>query len=235
MTPLILVPGLMCDRTVWEPQIRDLAGTADCSVPDHGALNALPAMAAAILAQAPPTFALAGHSMGGRVAFEVFRQAPERVERMALLDTNYKPFPAGASGKQERKGRYKLLDIAKSDGVPTMALEWVQGMVHPDRKGDPALIPAIVEMFGRKSAEVFEAQITALLNRPDTGPLLEQIRVPALILCGAQDAWSPPSAHREMSAKISSSRLVIVEGSGHMVTLERPEAVSEALKAWLTA
>src|SRR6516162_7470767 len=109
MTALILVPGLMCDRTVWEPQIRDLAGIADCSVPDHGTLNALPAMAAAILAQAPPTFALAGHSMGGRVAFEVFRQVPQRVERMALLDTNYKPFPAGASGEQEREGRYKLL------------------------------------------------------------------------------------------------------------------------------
>jgi pimeloyl-ACP methyl ester carboxylesterase len=225
----------MCDRTVWEYQIRDLSGFADCCVPDHGPRNSLPAMAAAILAQAPPTFALAGHSMGGRVAFEVFRQAPDRVERLAIFDSKYQPLPAGEAGEQEREGRYKLLAIAKAKGVQAMAQEWVQGMVHPDRKSDPELIPAIVQMFGRKSAQIFEAQITALLNRPDAGALLEQIRVPTLILCGKQDSWSPPAGHVEMSAQIPSSQLVVVEESGHMVTMERPDEVSKAMRAWLTA
>ena len=235
MTSLVLVPGLMCDRTVWEHQIRELSSIADCWVPDHHALNSLPAMAAAILAEAAPKFALVGHSMGGRVAFEIFRQAPERVERLAIFDTKYQPLPAGEAGEQEREGRYKLLGIAKTAGVRSMAQEWVQGMVHPGRKSDPELIPAIVDMFGRKSPQVFEAQITALLNRPDAGTLIEQVRVPTLILCGRHDAWSPPAAHIEMSAKIASSRLVVVEDSGHMVTMERPDEVSKAMRAWLTA
>jgi pimeloyl-ACP methyl ester carboxylesterase len=233
MTPLILVPGLMCDRTAWEPQIRDLCGTAECIVPDHGMLDTLAGMAAAILKSAPERFALAGHSMGGRVAFEIFRQAPERVERLAILDTKYQPLPPGDAGEQEKAGRYRLLDIARSKGVRAMAQEWVQGMVHSDRRNDTELIPAIVDMFGRKSADVFAAQINALLNRPDAGPLLSQIGVPTLILCGQQDDWSPPSAHEEMAARIASSRLVIVEHSGHMVTMERPDQVSRALREWL--
>jgi pimeloyl-ACP methyl ester carboxylesterase len=173
--------------------------------------------------------------MGGRVAFEVFRQAPERVERLAIFDTKYQPLPAGEAGEQEREGRYKLLAIAKTAGVRSMAQEWVQGMVHPGRKNDPELIPAILDMFGRKSPQVFEAQITALLNRPDASPLLEQVRVPTLILCGRHDAWSPPAPHIEMSAKIASSRLVVVEDSGHMVTMERPDEVSKAMRGWLAA
>jgi len=235
MTSLILVPGLMCDRTVWERQIRDLSGLADCLVPDHGTLDTLPARAAAILKDAPARFALAGHSMGARVAFEVFRQAPERVERLAILDTRYQPLASGEAGEQERAGRYKLLAIAKLHGVRVMAQEWVQGMVHPDRRTDSELIPAIVEMFGRKTPEIFEAQIHALLSRPDAGPLLDQIRVPTLILCGREDAWSPPQAHEEMAACILSGRLVIVENSGHMVTMEQPERVTSAMRAWLAA
>jgi pimeloyl-ACP methyl ester carboxylesterase len=235
MTPLILVPGLMCDRTVWEAQIAALSGIADCTVPDYGSVDTLPGMATAILEQAPPKFAIAGHSMGGRVAFEVFRQAPERVERIGIFDTKYQPLAPGEVGEQERAGRMKLLDIAKGQGVRVMAQEWVQGMVHPARRNDPLLIPAIVEMFGRKTAAIFEAQLTALLNRPDAGPVLDQIRVPALILCAREDAWSPPSAHEEMAARIPSSRLVIVENSGHMVTMEQPDAVSQAIREWLAA
>jgi pimeloyl-ACP methyl ester carboxylesterase len=224
----------MCDHTVWEPQIRDLCGIAECLVPDHGELDTLPKMAAAILNYAPDRFALAGHSMGGRVALEIFRQAPERVERLAVFDTKCHPLPAGEAGEQEKAGRYRLLDIARSKGVREMAQEWVQGMVHPNRRSDPGLIPAIVEMFGGKTADVFAAQINALVNRPDAGPLLDRIRVPTLILCGGQDDWSPPSAHEEMAARIPSSRLVIVENSGHMVTMEQPDETSRAMREWLT-
>jgi pimeloyl-ACP methyl ester carboxylesterase len=233
MTSLVLVPGLMCDETVWKPQIQALTGLADCQVADHGSLDSLPAMASTILQKAPPRFALAGHSMGGRVAFEIFRQAPERVERIAIFDTRYQPLASGMAGEEEAAGRYRLLKIARSEGVRAMAVEWVQGMVHPDRRNDSVLISAILDMFERKSAEVFEAQIRALLNRPDAGALLERIQVPTLILCGRDDAWSQPAAHEEMAARIPSSKLVIVERSGHMVTMERPDEVSVAMRAWL--
>ena len=233
MTSLILVPGLMCDETVWKAQIQALSDVAECQVADHGSLDSLPSMASAILEHAPPKFALAGHSMGGRVAFEVLRKAPERVEKLAIFDSNFKPLAAGAAGEEEASGRYRLLAKAREEGVRAMAAEWVQGMIHPDRKKDSALVTEIVDMFGRKTADVFEGQIRALLNRPDAGPLLGAIRVPTLILCGREDAWSPPSAHQEMAARIASSELVIVPQSGHMVTMERPEEVSEAMRAWL--
>lgn len=233
MTSLVLVPGLMCDKAVWKAQIQALSGVAECQVSDHGSLDSLPAMASAILEHAPPKFALAGHSMGGRVAFEVFRQAPERVERLAIFDSNYRPLAAGAAGQEEAAGRYRLLEKARAEGVRAMAAEWVQGMIHPDRKNDSVLVTAITDMFERKTAEIFEAQIRALLNRPDAGTLLDEIRVPTLILCGREDTWSPPSAHQEMAARIASSELVIVPQSGHMVTMERPDEVSEAMLRWL--
>jgi pimeloyl-ACP methyl ester carboxylesterase len=233
MTPLVLIPGLMCDETVWETQIEALSGVAECRVAGHEGLDSLPAMAAAILENAPPKFALAGHSMGGRVAFEVFRQAPERVRRLAILDTKYQPLAAGELGEEEKAGRYRLLAKARSEGVRAMAADWVQGMIHPDRKNDSVLVSAILDMFERKNAQIFEAQIHALLNRPDAGPLLSQIRVPALILCGREDSWSPPETHEEMAARIPSSRLVVIERSGHMVTMERPEEVSRAMREWL--
>ncbi|HEX5432338.1 MAG TPA: alpha/beta hydrolase [Bryobacteraceae bacterium] len=233
MTPLVLVPGLMCDRTVWEAQIRALSGIAECQVVDHGSLDSLPGMAEAVLRNAPPKFALAGHSMGGRVALEVVRRAPERVERLAILDTKYSVLPQGEAGDQEKAGRYALLAIARSKGVRTMAEKWVQGMVHPDRLGDSALIGDILDMFSRKTANTFAAQLHALIHRPDAGPVLTGIHCPALILCGKQDAWAPPQPHEEMARAIQCSTLVLVENAGHMVTMEQPEEVSRAMRSWL--
>ena len=223
----------MCDETVWKAQIQALSGAARCEVADHRSLDSLPAMASAILGHAPARFALAGHSMGGRVAFEVFRQAPERVERLAIFDANFRPLAAGTAGGEEAEGRYRLLEKARAEGVRAMAAEWVQGMIHPDRNNDSALVTAIIDMFERKTAKIFEAQIRALLNRPDAGPLLDHIGVPTLILCGREDAWSPPSVHQEMAARIPQSELAIVPQSGHMVTMERPNDVSEAMLRWL--
>jgi pimeloyl-ACP methyl ester carboxylesterase len=233
MTPLVLVPGLMCDEAVWKEQIAALCDIAECSVANHGARDSLPAMAAAILENAPPKFALAGHSMGGRVAFEVIRRAPARVERLAVFDTNFPPLAPGEAGEQEKAGRYRLLAKARSEGVRAMAADWVQGMIYPDRRSDSVLVSAILDMFEKKSTDIFEAQIRALVDRPDAGPLLGQIRVPTLVLCGRQDAWSPPSAHEEIAARIPSSRLVVVEESGHMVTMERPREVATAMREWV--
>ena len=232
---LVLVPGLLCDAAVWEPQRAALAAQADIIVADHGTLDSLPAMAGRVLATAAGRFAIAGHSMGGRVALEVVRQAPERVAGLALLDTAYQPLAAGAAGEQERHGRLTLLATARRDGMRAMARQWVQGMVHPARLGDTALIDAILDMFARKTPDVFAAQIHALLSRPDAGPVLGTIRCPTLVLCGAEDSWSVPERHREMARAIAGSTLRIIENCGHMAPMEKPEAVTAALDNWLGA
>ena len=162
----------MCDQTVWADQINALEGIAEPFIADYGHLNSLPAMAAATLKTAPPKFALAGHSMGGRVALEMFRQAPDRITHLCLMDTRHHPLPAGEPGEKERAGRYALLEIARQKGTRVMGEEWVKGMVHPDRLEDSELIDAILDMFARKGADIFEAQHTALLNRPDAGMLM---------------------------------------------------------------
>lgn len=233
MIPLVLLPGLMCDGDVWAPQIDALSARADCHVMAYGTLDSLGAMAEHVLAAAPAgRFALAGHSMGGRIAFEVLRRAPQRVERLALLDTATHPLPEGPAGDTERAGRLRLLAIAREQGMHAMARDWATGMVHPDRHREP-VFEAIVAMIARATPEVFAAQIRALLARPDAAPLLATIRCPTLVLCGRDDAWSPPARHEFMHERIAGSRLVVVEHCGHMSTMERPEAVSAALTAWL--
>jgi len=232
---LILVPGLMCDAAVWEYQARELSTIAEITIPDHGSIDSLPAMADAILERAPQRFALAGHSMGGRVAFEVYRKAPERIAGLALLDTACTPRAAGEQGEQEAAERYRLLDKARREGTRAMGAEWVQRMVHPDRLSDKQLIDAILDMIERKSADVFAAQIKALLDRPDARPVLQKTECPALVLCGRQDAWSVLDHHKEMAAMIAHSRLVAIENCGHMSTMERPADVTAAIREWLTS
>lgn len=233
MTPIVLLPGLLCDAAVWAPQMAALGRSA--TVVAYGDANTLTAMAQQALAVAPPgRFALAGHSMGGRIAFEVMRLAPQRVARLALLDTGCHPLATGEAGAAESAGRLKLLDVARREGMRAMAAEWARGMVHPSRLGGP-VFEAVLDMFERRTPAVFEAQIQALLARPDAEPQLAAIRCPTLLLTGEQDAWSPPAAHRAMHEAVAGSRLVVVPDCGHMSTLEAPAAVSAALATWLSA
>jgi len=153
--PLILVPGLMCDHTVWDPLQPYLPVQNASRVVDHGDANSLVQMAMQLLQHAPPKFLLAGHSMGARVVLEVVRLAPERVSGVALLDTGYLPKASGSAGEEEVRKRQRLLQIANHDGVRVMARDWVQGMVHPDRLIDHELIERILAMFERKDAEIF--------------------------------------------------------------------------------
>ena len=230
---LMLLPGLNCDAAVWAPQVAALQGLADCRVPAWGLRDSLTAMAQQVLDEAPTErFALAGHSMGGRVALEVMRLAPQRVERLALLDTGTHPLAAGEAGAKERAGRMALLKIAREQGMRVMAQEWAKGMVHPDRIGGP-IFEEVLAMFDRGSAAQYAAQINALLNRPDAAPLLPGIACPTLVLTGRQDAWASPAQHEAMAVAIPGAQLVIVEDSGHMTTMEQPQAVGAALAAWL--
>lgn len=233
LTTLMLLPGLNCDAAVWAPQVAALQGQANCVVPAWGLRDTLTAMAQQVLDEAPTErFAMAGHSMGGRVALEVMRLAPQRVERLALLDTGTHPLAAGEAGEKEKAGRMALLKIAREQGMRVMAQEWAKGMVHPDRIGGP-IFEEVLAMFDRGSAAQYAAQINALLTRPDAAPLLPGITCPTLVLTGRQDAWSGPAQHEAMAAAIPGAQLVIVEHSGHMCTMEQPQAVSEALADWL--
>jgi pimeloyl-ACP methyl ester carboxylesterase len=236
--PLLLLPGLICDQTVWQQQIDALRDSAVCTCADYGSLDSLPAMAEAVLRTAPERFSIAGHSMGGRIALEVYRLAPHRVAGIALLNTGYLPLAAGSAGVEEARKRGELVALAQSQGMPAMLREWLPPMIAPQRINDTVLVNSIIEMMSRKTPEIFAAQVRALLSRPDASPVLDQIRCPALLLTGGEDAWSPPAQHAAMlekmaAAKIAGSTLVIVPGSGHMSMMERPAEVSDALRAWL--
>jgi pimeloyl-ACP methyl ester carboxylesterase len=230
---IVLVPGLMCDAAVWQEQAAALAAIGDVMIADHGDSNTLGGMAERILAAAPDRFALAGHSMGGRVALEVLARAPQRVTRLALLDTGYEPLAAGATGERERAGRMRLLELARTQGMRLMAEDWARGMVHPDRLVDAPLMQSIHAMIARSSPQRFECQIEALLGRPDRTALLSGIDIPALVLCGHDDAWSPLARHEDMARRIRGSRLVDIPDCGHMSTMEQPDAVGRALLQWL--
>jgi len=230
---LVLIPGLLCDHTVWPHQREALADIADITVPDHGTLDSLPAMAQRILANAPPRFAIAGHSMGGRVVLEIYRAAPERISGVALMDTGHGPLAEGAAGEREVAGRFALLEMARREGMRVMAEQWVQGMVHPARLQERALIDSILDMFEAKTPEIYAAQTRALINRPDAGPVMSTIRCPTLVLCGHEDSWSPVQRHKEMAAVIPGSVFVDIPDCGHMCTMERPAEVNAAMRSWM--
>lgn len=230
---LVLVPGLVCDAEVWRGQSIALQDQHDLLIPEHRLADSLGGMAEQILAAAPPRFALAGHSMGGRVALEILARAPQRISRIALLDTGFEALATGESGERERAGRLRLRDLGRREGMLALGKDWSQGMVHPSRLGDEQLMNAIHGMIARAPLAQFEAQTEALLNRPDRTALLGEIRVPTLVLCGREDAWSPLARHEEMARRIAGARLVAVPECGHMCTMERPAAVSDALRAWM--
>ena len=227
--PLLLLPGLMCDGTFWQP----LADTLTCQVVDYGDANSITAMAEAVLSVAPKHFVMAGHSMGGRVALEVARLAPERVQKIILMDTGYLPRQPGAVGDTEKAGRMALLDVATRQGVRAMGKEWVKGMVQPDRLNDAPLIEAILTMFERKTAECFARQQHALLTRPDASSALRALRVPTLLLCGRQDSWASVAQHTAMQVLAPHAQLSVIEDAGHMVLMERPEATIQVIRQFL--
>ena len=233
---LVLIPGLMCDDAVWTPLLPWLNEVASTHLIDHGQANSLTVMAEQVLDEVQGVFLMAGHSMGGRVAMEVMRLAPERVKGVALMDTGHKPLAPGENGLLERQKRQALLDIVHGQGVRAMATEWVKGMVAPSRLTDAQLIEDILVMFERKTPAIFDRQIQALLNRPDSTETLKTATCPVVLMCGEVDAWSPVSQHEEMAALLPNKPAVqVILGAGHMCTMEAPMAVASALLEWIEA
>ncbi|PQA86955.1 alpha/beta fold hydrolase [Hyphococcus luteus] len=224
---LLLLPGLLCDETVWRAQVAAFSSQAEVRVPDYGDSDRITAMAEIALEGAPARFSLAGHSMGARVALEVLRLAPEQVERLALLDT-------GVHGVKpnERETRMQLVDLAREEGMDALCEAWLPPMVHPDRRHDDAFMAPLRAMVARSTPERFAAQIEALLNRPDTEPVLAAIRCPLLIGVGREDAWSPVDQHKDILEQTGRGRLAVFENAGHMAPFEAPESVNSALAEW---
>jgi len=224
---LLLLPGLICDAGIYAAQTAAFPDSK--AVDGYGTADSLAAMAKIALEQAPARFDLFGHSMGGRVALEVFRLAPERVRRLAMVSTGAHSLQPG-----ERDKRQHLLDIARDEGIEALTEAWLPPMVAPHRLHDEALMAPMRAMCHRAGTEVFEAQIKALLGRPEQESLLSQIACPTLVMTGELDSWSPPAQHEKIAAAIADSELVIVPGAGHMIMPEAPEAVNAAIANWLS-
>jgi pimeloyl-ACP methyl ester carboxylesterase len=227
--PLALLPGLLCDDALWQGQVAGLDGLADCRVADFSSQDSVAAMAESVLAMMPGRFALAALSMGGYVAFEVLRRAPERVARLALLDTKARPDTPEQT--QRRHGLIALAEKGRFKGVTPRLLPL---LVHPSRLEEEALPAAVIAMAERIGKQAFLRQQRAILTRTDSRPDLVRISCPTLVLCGRQDALTPLECHTEMAAGIANSRMMVLDDCGHLAPMERPDEVTAALKAWLS-
>jgi pimeloyl-ACP methyl ester carboxylesterase len=228
--PLILVPGLLCDAALWRGQVEDLSDIAQPWIADVTRDDSMTAMAQRVLAEAPPgRFALAGLSMGGYVAQAILREAPERVERVALLDTT-----ATADTPEQTAGRRGLIDLAEKGDFKGVTPRLLPLLVHPDRLNDKPLTDAVMAMTERVGKDAFLRQQRAIMGRPDNRPNLPKINCPALVLCGRQDQMTPLPRNEEIASLIPGARLEIIENCGHLTTMERPWETSVAMRQWLT-
>jgi pimeloyl-ACP methyl ester carboxylesterase len=228
-TPLVLVPGLLCSPALWAPQVEGLSDITDIIVADHTRHDSVPAIADAILAVAPQRFALAGLSMGGYIAQQIVLQAPERVARLALLDTG-----ARADTPERIERRLQLNDLARREGAGRVQQEIMPLLIHKHRQADKAFVDLVVQMAVDTGLDAFLRQHAALMARGDNRPLLPTIRCPTLVLVGRQDILTPPELSEEIAAAIPGARLEYIEDSGHLSTLEQPDAVNRALRQCLS-
>ena len=224
---LILLPGLLNDAELWRDQISGLADVARVWVPDLSPYATLHEMAQSVLSEAEPTFAVAGFSMGGYVAQEIARLAPERIERLALLDTSIRV------DTPERAAQRRALNKAAARGGTFLGIGQaiMKSYIDASRLDDAELTTRIVDMTQRLGREVFLRQNS--LERQDGEAALKALRVPLLIIVGENDQITPAEGCREMAAAIGCTHLVVIPNAGHMTPMEAPSAVNGALRHWL--
>lgn len=230
MTPIVFLPGMMCDARLFGPQIEALSGHHPVMCIPINQHDSVEALAAEVLSLAPKRFALVGLSMGGIVAMEVIRQAPERVERLALMDTN--PL---AETENIKAARQPQIAAAKAGELRRVMREEMKPNYLTDGPNQGAILDLCMAMAMEQGAEVFVRQSLALMSRPDQQDTLRAFTRPALVLCGRDDGLCPVHRHELMESLLPSTRLEIVENAGHLPTLEQPEATNSALIQWLEA
>jgi len=226
--PILLVPGLLCTARLYSEQVAALWSLGPVTVADHTRDDGMNAIARRILSTAPPRFALAGLSMGGYIALTIVRLAPERVARLALLDTSARP-----DVPQQTERRLSQIALAESGKLGEVSQALWPLFVHRDRQQDQSLKQAALGMAEQTGAEAFVRQQKAIMGRPDARPLLAAIKCPTLMLVGDGDVLTPLALAEEIVAGIPGSRLAVIPDSGHLSTMERPEAVNRALVAWM--
>ena len=227
--PLVLLPGMMCDARLFAPQIAAFSAQMPVMVMPLSGENTVQGLASALLEKAPPTFALAGLSMGGIVAMEIMHQAPARVTRLALMDTNPLAEAATVSVNRERQKQHvregKLQQVMRDELKPNYLTD------GPHKHDILKLCAAMADDIG---PDTFLSQSEALATRPDQQETLRAVNIPTLILCGRDDILCPVERHELMHALVPNSTLTIVEGAGHIPTLEQPEMTNKALQKWMT-
>lgn len=228
MTPIVLIPGLLCTAEVFAPQVAALWPHGPVTVANTLTGETMADMAAAILAQAPPRFALAGLSMGGYVALQIMRQAPERVVKLALISTQALP-----DTPEQSDQRRTFVALARKAKFATVLRHAMSAMHHPDRRDDADLAAVNLRMGLTVGVEGLARQTAAIIGRPDSRPTLPTIHVPTLVLVGDSDPLMPPERSHDMAAAIPGARLVVVPQCGHASTLEQPAAVNQALVEWM--
>jgi pimeloyl-ACP methyl ester carboxylesterase len=231
LDPLVLVPGLLCTEALYTPQIAALAADgATVSVADHRADDTIAAIATRLLADAPGRFALAGLSMGGYIAMEVMRRAPDRVTRLMLLDTSARPDTA-----TQTENRLRQIALAESGRFDQVAPALFPLFVHERRENDAALRQVVLDMARATGPEAFIRQQKAIMARPDSRPDLAAVACPTLVVVGAGDRLTPPDLAHEIRELVPGARLETIPGSGHLPTLETPDAVTALMQRWLAA
>lgn len=225
---MVLLPGLLNDSRLWQHQTSGLSNIANIWVGDLTKATSISAMAKAVISRAPAEqFVLAGLSMGGYVALEIMRQAPERILALALLDTSARP-----DTPTTKENRRQSIELAETD-FPAVIDALLPKLVHPAQLGNAVLINSITEMATSLGKDTFIRQQKAIANRIDSQPFLYLIQCPTLVICGRDDAITPLGVHQEMVAEITNSELVIIEDCGHLSALEQPSRVNKALSQWL--
>ena len=227
--PLVLLPGMMCDARLYGPQITAFSHERSVMVTPIGDHDTVAALAVDVLADAPPVFALAGLSMGGIVAMEVFRQAPDRITRLALLDTNPKAEVAAVAQNREPQ-----IDKVRAGGLRAVMRDEMKPNYLSDGPNMGQILDLCMAMAETLGPEVFVRQSRALQTRPDQQETLRSVKVPTLILCGEDDSLCPLHRHELMHDLIPHSTLTVIAHAGHLPTLEQPDATNEALTKWLT-
>ena len=225
---VVLLPGLLCDAALWAHQTAGLATVADIWVADLTGAESIDDLAESVLNQAPDRFALAGLSMGGYVALAILRLAPERVDRLALVDTS-----ARADTREQSRRRRGLIALARRGKFKGVTPRLLPMLIHPDRLEDEPLVGAVMAMAERVGTDAFIRQERAILDRPDSRHRLAEIVCPTLVVCGRQDAVTPLDLSEEMTGLLPRARLAVIEDCGHLSTMERPETVTALLREWL--
>ena len=225
--PLVVLPGLMCDSRMFP----DLAGNIpDVVFPErfYPGATTIEGMADLALSGLPERFSMLGHSMGARIALEIWRRSPERISRLALVDTGTHDVRAG-----EREARYALRDAGRACGIEKLVDSWLPPMVAPENRGDESLMGQLRAMVRDAGQGTYERQIEALLTRPPACGVLRTITCPTFVVVGERDEWSPVAQHVSMAAEIPNSRLRIIPSAGHMAPAECPEEFLKIVQEWL--